>query len=231
MPSNHGTLDVPRYISPLMRPPYMKRLSPSLPNGPTFLRRSVVGSISNRGRNYEPARLRSFCGQQNLKSHGQRVGIGGACRCMAAHVQRLPRLTLKAGRRAGCKAGSSVSKEAPFFAGSPAERLSLSGYDVSNVRSCFFLGFVGRLLQCSGRRRLRNWISPRSEWRLPCKRRSCCRPSTRSRGSPRSGSCGSGRTSSRGSGRGRRAACRLQSGPPLAPGIQAMRCTVIARAR
>jgi hypothetical protein len=44
---------------------YMKRLSPALPDGPTFLRRSVVGSISNRGRNYEPARLRSFCGKQN----------------------------------------------------------------------------------------------------------------------------------------------------------------------
>ena len=71
-----------------------------------LLRRSVVGSISNRGRNYEPARLRSFCGQQNLKSHGQRAGIGGACRCMAAHVVRLPRLTLKAGRKAGYRAGS-----------------------------------------------------------------------------------------------------------------------------
>src|SRR6516162_429715 len=89
-----------------MRPPYMKRLSLSLPDGPTFLRRSVVGSISNRGRNYEPARLRSFCGQQNLKSHGLPRLIGGACRCMAAHVLRLPRLTLKAGRKAGCKAGS-----------------------------------------------------------------------------------------------------------------------------
>jgi hypothetical protein len=65
-----------------------------------------VGSISNRGRNYEPARLRGFCGQQNLKSHGVPRLIGGACRCMAAHMQRLPRLTLKAGRRAGCKAGS-----------------------------------------------------------------------------------------------------------------------------
>jgi hypothetical protein len=49
-------------ISPLMRPPSMKRLSPSLLDGPTFLRRSVVGSVSNRGRNYEPVRLRSFCG-------------------------------------------------------------------------------------------------------------------------------------------------------------------------
>jgi hypothetical protein len=55
MPEACETLDVPRYISPLMRPPSMKRLSPSLPYGPTFLRRSVVGSISNRGRNYEPA--------------------------------------------------------------------------------------------------------------------------------------------------------------------------------
>jgi hypothetical protein len=84
-----------------MHPPYMKRLSPSLPDGPTFLRRSVVGSISNRGRNYEPARLRSFCGQQNLKSHSVPRLIGGACRRMAAHVLRLPRLTLKAGRKAG----------------------------------------------------------------------------------------------------------------------------------
>jgi hypothetical protein len=65
-----------------------------------------VGSISNRGRNYEPARLRSFCGQQNLKSHGVPRLIGGVCRCMAAHVQRLPRLTLKAGCKAGCRAGS-----------------------------------------------------------------------------------------------------------------------------
>ena len=65
-----------------------------------------MGSISNRGRNYEPARLRSFCGQQNLKSHGVPRLMGGACRCMAAHVLRLPRLTLKAGRKAGCKAGS-----------------------------------------------------------------------------------------------------------------------------
>jgi hypothetical protein len=29
-------LDVLRYICPLMRPPYMKRLSPSLPDGPHF---------------------------------------------------------------------------------------------------------------------------------------------------------------------------------------------------
>jgi hypothetical protein len=36
-----GTLDVPRYICPLMRPPSMKKLSPSLPDGPTFLRRSA----------------------------------------------------------------------------------------------------------------------------------------------------------------------------------------------
>ena len=56
----------------------------------------------NRGTNYEPARLRSFWGEQNLKSHGVPRLIGGACRRMAAHVQRLLRLTLKA----GCKAGS-----------------------------------------------------------------------------------------------------------------------------
>jgi hypothetical protein len=92
----------------LMRPPSMKRLSPSLLDGPTFLRRSVVGSISNRGRNYEPARPRSFCGEQNLKSRGVPRLIGGACRRIAAHVQRLPRLTLKAGRRAGCKAGCNA---------------------------------------------------------------------------------------------------------------------------
>ena len=83
-----------------------EEIEPSLPDGPSFLRRSVVGSISNRGRNYEPARLRSFCGQQNLKSHGVPGLIGGACRCMAAHMERLPRLTLKVGRRAGCQAGS-----------------------------------------------------------------------------------------------------------------------------
>jgi hypothetical protein len=65
-PGSCRTLDVPWYISPLMRPPSMKRLSPSLSDEPSFFfRRSVVGSISNRGRNYEPARLRSFCGQQN----------------------------------------------------------------------------------------------------------------------------------------------------------------------
>jgi len=51
-------------------------------------------------------RLRSFCGQQNLKPHGERVGIGGACRRMAAHVERLPRLTLKAGRKAGYNTAS-----------------------------------------------------------------------------------------------------------------------------
>jgi hypothetical protein len=67
-----------------------------------------VGSISNRGRNYEPARLRSFCGEQNLKSHGVPRLIGGACRRIAAYVVRLPRLTLKAGRKAGCKAGSAA---------------------------------------------------------------------------------------------------------------------------
>jgi hypothetical protein len=37
LPGSWGTSDVPRYISPLMRPPYMKRLSPSLPDGPTIL--------------------------------------------------------------------------------------------------------------------------------------------------------------------------------------------------
>jgi hypothetical protein len=104
IPDSSGTFDVPRYIFPLMHPPYLKRLSPSFLNGPTFLR-SVVGSISNRGRNYEPARLRSFCAQQNLKSYGVPHLIGGACRRIAAHVLRLPRLTLKAGRKAGCKAG------------------------------------------------------------------------------------------------------------------------------
>jgi hypothetical protein len=41
---------------------FNEEIEPSLPDGPTFLRRSVVGSISNRGRNYEPTRLRSFCG-------------------------------------------------------------------------------------------------------------------------------------------------------------------------
>jgi hypothetical protein len=59
-----------------------------------------VGSISNRGRNYEPARLRSFCGKQNLKSHDVPRLIGGACWRKAAHVVRLPRLTLKAGYKA-----------------------------------------------------------------------------------------------------------------------------------
>jgi hypothetical protein len=107
LPGTYEASNALRYISPLMRPPSMKRLSPSLPDGPSFFfsRRSVVGSISNRGRNYEPARLRSFCGEQNLKSHGVPRLIGGTCRCIAAHVLRLPRLTLKAGRKAGCKAG------------------------------------------------------------------------------------------------------------------------------
>jgi hypothetical protein len=35
------------------------------------------------------------------KSHGAPRLIGGACQRMAAHVVRLPRLTLKAGRKAG----------------------------------------------------------------------------------------------------------------------------------
>ena len=100
-------------ISPLMRPPSMKRLEPLIARRTNLLlRRSVVGSISNRGRNYEPARLRSFCGQQNLKSHSVPRLIGGACRCMAAHVVRLPRLTLKAGRRAGYKEGSPRDERA-----------------------------------------------------------------------------------------------------------------------
>ena len=47
-----------------------------------------------------------FCGKQNYKSRGEAVGIGGACRRIAAYVVRLPRLTLKAGRKAGYKAGS-----------------------------------------------------------------------------------------------------------------------------
>jgi hypothetical protein len=36
IPGSCRTLDVLRYISPLMRPPYMKRLSPLFPDGPTF---------------------------------------------------------------------------------------------------------------------------------------------------------------------------------------------------
>ena len=36
IPGSCGTFDVPQYISPLMRPPSMKRLSPSLPDGATF---------------------------------------------------------------------------------------------------------------------------------------------------------------------------------------------------
>jgi|ERR1700683_3045104 hypothetical protein len=36
MPRSDGTSDVRPYISPLMHPPYMKRLSPSLPDGPSF---------------------------------------------------------------------------------------------------------------------------------------------------------------------------------------------------
>jgi hypothetical protein len=55
--------------------------------------------------------LRSFCGQQDLKSHGVPRLIGGACRCMAAHVLRLTHLTLKAGRKAGCKAGSAARSQ------------------------------------------------------------------------------------------------------------------------
>jgi hypothetical protein len=62
---------------------------------------SVVGSISNR-RGSEP---RPVLRQAERKSRGNLVGIGGACCGVAAHVQRRPRLTLKAGPRAGCKAG------------------------------------------------------------------------------------------------------------------------------
>ena len=82
----------------------MKRLSPSSSDGPTLKKRSVVGSISNRGRNHEPL---TVLRQAERKSHGVPRLIGGACRGIAAHVQRLPRLTLKAGRRAGCKAGNA----------------------------------------------------------------------------------------------------------------------------
>jgi hypothetical protein len=39
IPGSCETLDVPRYICPLIRPPYMKRLSPSLPDGPTFFKK------------------------------------------------------------------------------------------------------------------------------------------------------------------------------------------------
>jgi hypothetical protein len=36
-----GTFDIPRHISPLKRPPSMKRLSPSLPDGPSFFFKKV----------------------------------------------------------------------------------------------------------------------------------------------------------------------------------------------
>jgi hypothetical protein len=45
-----------------------------------------------------------------LTALGVGGAIGGACRCMAAHMERLPRLTLKAGRKAGGKAGSSGTR-------------------------------------------------------------------------------------------------------------------------
>jgi hypothetical protein len=41
IPGSSKTLDVPRYIFPLMRPPYMKRVSPSLPDGPSFFFKKV----------------------------------------------------------------------------------------------------------------------------------------------------------------------------------------------
>ena len=66
-----------------------------------------MGSISNRGRNDEPL---TVLRQAERKSHGVPRLIGGACRRIAAHLQRLPRLTLKAGRRAGCKAGQIVQR-------------------------------------------------------------------------------------------------------------------------
>jgi hypothetical protein len=43
MPGSCGALDVPRYIFPLVRPPYMKRVSPSLPDGPSFLKKVRCG--------------------------------------------------------------------------------------------------------------------------------------------------------------------------------------------
>jgi hypothetical protein len=43
MLGSSATLDVPSYIFPLMRPPYMKRLSPSLPDGPTFFKKVRCG--------------------------------------------------------------------------------------------------------------------------------------------------------------------------------------------
>jgi hypothetical protein len=46
-----------------------------------------------------------FCGKQNGSRAAYPALSGGACRRMAAHVERLPRLILKAGCRVGCKAG------------------------------------------------------------------------------------------------------------------------------
>jgi hypothetical protein len=48
--------------------------------------------------------------QARRKSHGVPRLIGGAYRPIAAHVQRRPRLTLKVGRKAGCKAGQIVQR-------------------------------------------------------------------------------------------------------------------------
>ena len=50
--------------------------------------------------------------QAERKSRGVPRLIVGACRRMAAHVERLPRLILKAGCRAGCKAGQAQLMQA-----------------------------------------------------------------------------------------------------------------------
>jgi hypothetical protein len=46
---------------------------------------------------------------ERVGSRGAPRLIGGACRCMAAHVERRPRLTLKAGHRAGVRGGCTAT--------------------------------------------------------------------------------------------------------------------------
>jgi hypothetical protein len=92
--------------------------------------------------------------------------------------------------------------------------------DDQNVRLCCCLCRVGLILgvvQRPGRGRMRDRFSPRSIWRLPAER-GCCR-----RCAPgRSSSC-SGRSC-----RSRGASYRLRGGLPLAPGLPALRRSLIA---
>ena len=56
-------------------------------------------------RNNEPELARTFCEGESTKSDGEPRLIARTWLRMAAYGDRLPRLTLKAGRKGGCKAG------------------------------------------------------------------------------------------------------------------------------